>query len=138
MTSDQVTAFQANSGFGPSDVSVVLVGGVFVVLLLWGVWALRTAYVGWAAAVGHQVNRQMEGQPKWTGPVYVTVAMRCPRANSDIDNRLKGLGDLLQAHGVIANDKHIHGWNAFWSDTLPEGIAAEISITPTSMGKEAA
>ena len=97
-----------------------------------------TAYVGWAAAVGHQVNRQMEGQPKWTGPVYVTVAMRCPRANSDIDNRLKGLGDLLQAHGVIANDKHIHGWNAFWSDTLPEGIAAEISITPTSMGKEAA
>ena len=48
MTSDQVAAFQANSGFGPADVSVVLVGGVFVVLLLWGVWALRTAYVGWA------------------------------------------------------------------------------------------
>ena len=36
MTSDQVTAFQANSGFGPSDVSVVLVGGVFVVLNLSG------------------------------------------------------------------------------------------------------
>ena len=48
MTSDQVAAFQANSGFGPADVSVVLVGSVFVVLLLWGVWALRTAYVGWA------------------------------------------------------------------------------------------
>jgi integrating conjugative element protein (TIGR03758 family) len=48
MTSDQAAAFQANSGFGPADVSVVLVGGVFVALLLWGVWALRTAYVGWA------------------------------------------------------------------------------------------
>lgn len=48
MTADQITAFQANGGFTPSDVSVVLVSGVFVVLLLWGVWALRTAYVGWA------------------------------------------------------------------------------------------
>ena len=48
MTADQIAAFQANGGFNPSDVAVVLVSGVFVVLLLWGVWALRTAYVGWA------------------------------------------------------------------------------------------
>lgn len=48
MTADQITAFQANGGFSPSEVSIVLVSGVFVVLLLWGVWALRTAYVGWA------------------------------------------------------------------------------------------
>lgn len=50
MTSAQLTAFQANGGFNPSDVSVVLISSVFVVLLLWGVWALRTAYVGWAEA----------------------------------------------------------------------------------------
>ena len=48
MTADQLAAFQANSGFTPANVSVVLVSGVFVVLLLWGVWALRTAYVGWS------------------------------------------------------------------------------------------
>ena len=48
MTADQISAFQANGGFSPSDVSVALVSGVFVVLLLWGVWALRSAYVGWA------------------------------------------------------------------------------------------
>lgn len=48
MTADQVTAFRANGGFAPADVAVVLIGAVFVVLLLWGVWALRTAYVGWA------------------------------------------------------------------------------------------
>jgi len=48
VTADQLAAFQANGGFSVSDVSVVLVGGVFVVLLVWGVWALRTAYVGWA------------------------------------------------------------------------------------------
>ena len=48
MNSAQTSAFQANAGFTASEVSVVLVSLVFAVLLLWGVWALRTAYVGWA------------------------------------------------------------------------------------------
>lgn len=48
MNTAQASAFQANSGFPAADVSVVLVSLVFAVLLLWGVWALRTAYVGWA------------------------------------------------------------------------------------------
>jgi integrating conjugative element protein (TIGR03758 family) len=59
MTAGQLTAFQANGGFTPSDVSVVLVSTVFAVLLLWGVWALRTAYVGWAA--DHISERQFLG-----------------------------------------------------------------------------
>jgi len=44
----QIAAFQANGGFPPSAVAAVLLGAVFAVLLLWGVWAMRTAYVGWA------------------------------------------------------------------------------------------
>lgn len=48
MNGDQLAAFQANAGYTPSTVSAVLVGIVFAVLLLWGVWALRTAYVGWS------------------------------------------------------------------------------------------
>lgn len=48
MTADQLTAFQANGGFVPGDVAILVVSSVFAVLLLWGVWALRTAYVGWA------------------------------------------------------------------------------------------
>ncbi|MDX3928970.1 MAG: TIGR03758 family integrating conjugative element protein [Shinella sp.] len=48
MNADQLSAFQANGGFTPAAVSVVSVGVVFAVLLLWGAWALRTAYVGWA------------------------------------------------------------------------------------------
>ena len=59
MTAGQLTAFQANGGFTASDVSGVLVSGVFVVLLLWGVWALRTAYVGWAEE--HLSQRQFLG-----------------------------------------------------------------------------
>ncbi len=48
MNSAQLTAFQANSGITPSVMATTLVGVVFAVLLLWGVWAIRTAYVGWA------------------------------------------------------------------------------------------
>jgi integrating conjugative element protein (TIGR03758 family) len=48
MNSAQLAAFQANSGIAPSAMATTLVGIVFAVLLVWGVWAIRTAYVGWA------------------------------------------------------------------------------------------
>ncbi len=48
MTSAQISAFQANSSITPATMATVLVGFVFAVLLLWGAWAIRTAYVGWA------------------------------------------------------------------------------------------
>ncbi|MBV59825.1 MAG: TIGR03758 family integrating conjugative element protein [Nevskiales bacterium] len=47
-SADQVAAFQANGGFAPSAVSTAVLSFVFAVLLLWGVWAMRTAYVGWS------------------------------------------------------------------------------------------
>lgn len=47
-SADQVAAFQANGGFAPTAVSTTVLSVVFAVLLLWGVWAMRTAYVGWA------------------------------------------------------------------------------------------
>ncbi|ATS25129.1 MULTISPECIES: TIGR03758 family integrating conjugative element protein [Xanthomonas] len=48
MNGAQVSAFQANSGIAPASMTTVLIGMVFAVLLLWGAWAIRTAYVGWA------------------------------------------------------------------------------------------
>lgn len=48
MNNAQISAFQANSGIAPGAMATVLVGVVFAVLLLWGVWAIRTAYVGWS------------------------------------------------------------------------------------------
>lgn len=48
MSADEQTAFVAASGFQPSDCATLLLSFVFVVLLLWGVWAMRSAYVGWA------------------------------------------------------------------------------------------
>lgn len=97
------------------------------------------AYNAWANGEGHSINRQMEKQPRWSEPVYITAALRRPRTNHDLDNKLKALADLLQAHGIVKNDSLIHGWNAFWSWTLPAGVAAEISITAADpFGLEAA
>lgn len=48
MTANQLTAFTANGGFTPTAVAVLLLGAMFIVLLVWGVWALHAAYVGWA------------------------------------------------------------------------------------------
>src|SRR5690242_18445728 len=79
-------------------------------------------YNTWANAMGWSIKAQMRGQPKWNEPVFVTAALRRPRANADLDNRLKGLADLLEDLGVISNDKLINGWNVFWSKSLPTGI----------------
>jgi integrating conjugative element protein (TIGR03758 family) len=48
MNAAQAAAFQANSGITPAEMATVLLGAVFAVLLLWGTWAIRSAYVGWA------------------------------------------------------------------------------------------
>ena len=96
------------------------------------------AYRTWATGEGWRLKGQMANQPRFDGPVYITIAMRRPRANADLDNRLKGIGDLLQEIGVIANDKFIHGWNAYWSADLPEGVAAEISIVEADALESAA
>jgi integrating conjugative element protein (TIGR03758 family) len=48
ISADQFTAFQSYSGFTPSACANLILAAVFAVLLLWGIWALRTAYSGWA------------------------------------------------------------------------------------------
>lgn len=47
MNAAQQAAFQANGGFSAESVSTLVLSFLFAVLLLWGVWAIRTAYVGW-------------------------------------------------------------------------------------------
>lgn len=72
MNAVQIVAFQANSGFNPSDVAVVLVGAVFAVFLVWSVWALRSAYVGWTE---QQINqRQLLGVAVRVFALYLVLA----------------------------------------------------------------
>ena len=59
MTAGQTAAFAANAGFAPAELSALVLGVVFAVLLLWGAWAVRTAYTGWAE--GHLSQGQFLG-----------------------------------------------------------------------------
>ena len=47
LSADQLQAFKANGGFDPSQLGVLIIAAVFAVLLVWGVWAIKTAYAGW-------------------------------------------------------------------------------------------
>lgn len=85
-------------------------------------------YMTWQNGEGWNVKPQLVGQHRFTGPVYITLAMKRRRATMDGDNFQKGIFDLLQSLGAIDNDKNIMGCNWFWTDCLPDGVAAEISI----------
>lgn len=85
-------------------------------------------YMTWRNGEGWNVTGQLAGQHRFTGPVFLTIAMKRPRANSDLDNRAKGILDLLAHVKAIENDKDVMGLNMFWTADLPEGVAAEISI----------
>ena len=63
MNEDQLVAFQSNGGFAPANCATLILSFTFAVLLLWGVWAMRTAYVGWTES---QVS----------GAQFVTVIVR--------------------------------------------------------------
>ena len=89
----------------------------------------RTAeYMVFLRAEEWNLAPQLKTQHRFTGPIYLTVAMRRPRSNADLDNRAKGILDLLQHVKAIDDDKNVMGLNLFWSRDLPAGVAAEITI----------
>lgn len=99
----------------------------------------RTAdYMAFLRGEEWNLAPQLKGQHKFTGPVFLTIAMKRPRANSDLDNRAKGLLDLLQHVQAIDNDKNVMGLNLFWSADLPAGVAAEITIVQADALEDAA
>lgn len=81
---------------------------------------------------------QLKSQHKFVGPVFITIAMKRPRSNADLDNRAKAALDLLQHVQAIDNDKHVMRLNLSWSADLPDGVAAEITITQADALEDAA
>lgn len=48
LSTEQVTAFNINSGFTADQLGMLILGFLFAVLIVWGAWAIKTAYAGWA------------------------------------------------------------------------------------------
>ncbi len=49
LSADQFAAIKINGGFEPGAMATLLLGTLFAVLLVWGVWSIRSAYYGWAS-----------------------------------------------------------------------------------------
>ena len=71
LSAEQSAAFLNHGGFTPGASASLLITVVFAVLLIWGVWALRTAYVGWAE---HKLTqRQLLGVAVRFAAIYVVL-----------------------------------------------------------------
>ena len=97
-----------------------------------------TQYMGFLRAEEWNLVPQLKAQHRFVGPVFITIAMRRPRSNADLDNRAKGTLDLLQHVKAIDDDRNVMGLNLYWSRDLPEGVAAEIVITQADALEDAA
>jgi len=47
LSADQVSAFNTNSGFTAEQLGTLVLCVLFALVIVWGVWAIKTAYYGW-------------------------------------------------------------------------------------------
>jgi crossover junction endodeoxyribonuclease RusA len=79
-------------------------------------------YCAWKKIAGWALIAQ--SPRKIDGPVTIAMRLARPTANSDLDNRIKPLLDLLVIHGVITDDRYVVEFTAKWADV----DGAEITI----------
>ena len=72
-------------------------------------------YRQWLKTAAVEVMIQRKGE-RIEGPASVTIALKRPRANADLDNRIKPILDALQHGGALANDKQVSFLSACWAD----------------------
>lgn len=72
-------------------------------------------YKRWLEAAAWEVRLQHTG-PALEGPTAVSITLKRPSKNSDLDNRAKGPIDALQAGGAIANDKQVTCLTMAWAN----------------------
>ncbi len=72
-------------------------------------------YKRWSKAAAWQVRLGHKG-PALEGPTAVSITMKRPNKNSDLDNRAKGVLDALQAGGAIGNDKQVSCLTLAWAN----------------------
>jgi Holliday junction resolvase RusA-like endonuclease len=76
-------------------------------------------YAAWKRSAGWELAAQRPGKLPAGQPIAVTV--RVGKSRKDVDNLNKALLDLLQAHGVINNDKNVSDLRIVRDDTIKPG-----------------
>lgn len=78
-------------------------------------------YRAWRTEAAWDIAAQRGGN-SIEGPCKVEISARRPRANADLDNRIKPILDALQDGGAFANDNAVHEISAKWADLNHNGV----------------
>ncbi|MGI9463614.1 MAG: RusA family crossover junction endodeoxyribonuclease, partial [Aestuariivirgaceae bacterium] len=81
-------------------------------------------YRQWLKSESWTIATQRKGKTV-EGPCTVVLSMRRPRANADLDNRIKPVLDCLEAGGAIVDDKQVETITAAWADH--DGCRVEVT-----------
>ena len=92
-------------------------------------------YAAWKRTTDAFLAKNLAGwlgnpwKPTFSEKVKVTILLEAPdRHRRDLDNCLKGLGDLLQRNHILGDDSQIVHWDIRW--TYPkEDLALPVYIT---------
>lgn len=85
------------------------------------------AYEAWISEAGWRLQEQRPGRISGPYEIEIRVA-RTP--GSDLDNRVKGISDLLVKHRVIADDLLAEKLTVSW---LPPGSGAVVIVTKAAV-----
>jgi Holliday junction resolvase RusA-like endonuclease len=85
------------------------------------------AYVAWAREAGWELVRQKPDRFPPGAQVAVTLRLGKAKRARDADNCAKGILDLLQAHGIVKNDRDVVDLRITWDATIEAGrVAIEV------------
>lgn len=80
-------------------------------------------YASWAVVAETEINNQRPGRV--IGPYVLTLIVNRRRVGIDLGNAEKAASDVLQAAGVVENDRRAEEIHLYWSDSV-EGMRAVI------------
>ncbi len=75
-------------------------------------------YRTWKQAAGAEINRQRPGRIKGAFSCRIVLERKEGRGRIDADNGIKACLDILQAYGVIENDRLANEVNVSWSENM--------------------
>jgi Holliday junction resolvase RusA-like endonuclease len=85
-------------------------------------------YIAWQRLAGWEVMAKRPGKIPPGTKVAVTIRAGKAKRARDLDNYGKGILDLVQALGIIDNDRNVADLRLAWDNNVPTGrVAVEIS-----------
>jgi Holliday junction resolvase RusA-like endonuclease len=82
---------------------------------------LDARYIAWKRTAGWELVRQKPDRFPPGAQVAVTIRLGKSKRARDADNCAKGILDLLQAHGIVKNDRDVVDLRITWDAGIEPG-----------------